>query len=510
MASASGAPRVAGAGDARPFRPLAIAPSLAITRARGSLHERLLAVDRELVRRRRALAPAPAARARVAGRVDRGALRGGVSRALAPALNDTVSFHVRDINTDVDCTQGFRVSARAVYVGRRAIVFEDVDAPLAGTMDAFFQRIGEEFDGTTYPMLVNNFGDPLAYDDQLAGHGKVLMLFTPVLNTRFQNVAGFVSACDFFPYDTTTGPFQDLVSNEGAIFYSFVPTTTAEQGQREAFIRGVLAHESKHLASYAARFVNNAQALEEGWLEEATAQIASEIYQRSYSHSIWKRQAPYETSVGCEPPLSQVNDCTGDHPQVMLHHFSYLYDYLSSMDPRSPLDRTSAAYYGGAWSFVRWAVDQYAGSESALLTALTQTTTQLGVANISARTGVPFDDMIVRWSLASALARYPGLPISDARLTIPSWDQRGIFDGMHQHLAGATGEPAFPRSYPLVPTPMAFGPLDVRLPPLSPGAATFLELAGSPSTHQTLELRTSTGGQLGEGSGARMGVVRIR
>jgi hypothetical protein len=506
LAERRGAARAAG----RMFRARALGISEAIARASERTHERLLAVDRSIVHRRRLGTSRPVARAQVASPLVRALTQPGTSRLLAPAVNDTLAFRVRDINTDDDCTRGFTVRARTVYAGSKAIVFEDVTAPLAGTMDGFFQRIGAEFDEITYPMLVQNFGDPLAHDAQLAGHGKVLMLFTPLLNDRFQNVAGFVSACDFFPYDTTTGPNQDLVSNEGAIFYAFVPKTSSERPQREAFIRGVLAHEAKHLAGYAAKLANGTENLEEAWLEEATAQIASEIYQRTYSNSVWKQRARYETSVGCEPPLTQVNGCAGDRPMVMLHHFGYLYDYLSDRGPLSPLSSDAASYYGGAWSFVRWAVDQYASSESGMLKAMTQSTTQFGIANLVSQTGTPFDQMIVRWSLASALARYPGLTPSDPKLTVPSWDQRGIFAGMHQQLATPQGDDAFPLEYPLVPFALRYGTIDALVPYLPGGSAVFFELSGPLATSQTLELRSDNGGQLQAGNGLRVGIVRVR
>jgi hypothetical protein len=492
----------------RLFRARTLGITEALARAGERLQERLLTVDRAIMHRRRAGAARTAARARGVADAGRALAQPGASRALAPNVNDTLAFHVRDINTDDDCTKGFTVKARAVYVGTRAVVFEDVDAPLGGTMDAFFQRIGSEFDESTYPMLVQNFGDPLAYDAQLAGHGKVLILFTPLLNNQFRNVAGFVSACDFFPYDTTTGPDQDLVSNEGAIFYAFVPMTTSEQPLREAFIRGVLAHEAKHLASYAAKFASGAEDLEDSWLEEATAQIASEIYQRTYSHTMWRQRALYRTSVGCEPPLMQVNGCTGDHPQVMLHHFGYLYDYHSAADPLSPVGDDAASNYGGAWSFVRWAIDQYAGSEAAMLQAMTQTTTRYGIANLVSQTGEPFDRMLVRWSLASALPRYAGFAPADPTLTIPSWDHRDIFAGMHQQLATAAGDAAFPLPYPLVPTALHAGPLDFSIPPLPGGATAYFELSTPQPARQTIGVRAGDGGEVGKG--VRVGIVRVR
>ncbi len=502
----------------------AVRPAGAGTRARllsgawrwpGARHLRLLETDRALVRR----AGGPrAAAGRRAGPTIRRALATSAARLTTPQVSDTLELRIRDINTDQTCTRGFTVRARAVYVGNTSVVLEDVTAPLHGTMDSFYQQIGSEFDGIIYPMLRTYFGDPLAYDPQLGNVGRVLMLFSPVVNDNFGGVAGFVSGCDFFPYDTTPGETQDLVSNEAAIFYAYVPTTldpSATTGvpvnRWKAFIRGVLAHEAKHLASYAAKFANGADDLEELWLEEATAQISSEIYQRTYSHSAWKVPAPYRGSVGCEPPLTEANQCTGDHPQVMLHHFSYLYDYLSHIDGQTPVGNNVETYYGGAWSFVRWVVDHYAQSESQMLHEMTQATHEFGVDNLTARTGDSFAHLVLGWSVASALTRYAGPGVADPTFAILSWDQRDIFAGMHAQLVNTqTNQDAFPLAYPLEPVRATFGTLEFGTAFLRSGGSTYYELGASPGSRQTLAVRSADGAELPANTAVRMVVVRLQ
>ncbi|MBX6332244.1 MAG: Ig-like domain-containing protein [Gemmatimonadaceae bacterium] len=503
---------------APPFTGPRISLADAFRRVGAAKHARLLQVDRALLARRGGpRAVAARARARMARLRKVNALRTAgapVSRSIAPNLNDTLSFHIRDIDNDDDCTLGVDVKARAVYIGSKSVLFEDVNAPLKGTIDAFYQQIGQEFDDIIYPMLDTTFGDPLAWDASLGQNGKVVMLFSPVLNNSFGGVAGFVSACDFFPYDTTTGPDQDLVSNDAAIFYAYVPTTTNETDQWKAFIRGVLAHESKHLSSYAAKFANNADSLEDAWLEEATAQTSSEIYQRHYSGTRWKVTAPYLTSVGCEPPLTSANHCSGDHPQVMLHHFSFLYDYLDAADRERPIGDNSETYYGGAWSFVRWAVDQYAPSERLAFFTMTQAAHTFGLPNLLAQTGDvggdTFESMVEKWWLASALAAYPPAGVADPKLQFPSWDQRGIFAGMHDQLAvGGGNEPAFPSVYPLVPHALDLASFSLPVTLRGGGGASFYELSGSRAARRTFSVRAAGGGSLDAGSPVRLAIVRV-
>ena len=480
------------------------------------LHRDVLEADRKMVQRRGSPA---AAVARLRGRAARaGALldRGAVARAFAPQLNDTLPFHIRDINNDVGdtvCVKGFEVRARTVYVGEKTALFEDIDSPSSGQMDEFYRSIGEEFENVIYPMLVENFGDPLAFDPELGAKGKVLMLFSPVVNQNFGGVAGFVSGCDFYPYDSLPGADQNTVGNEAAIFYAYVPeNATADAIDRwQAFVRGVLAHESKHLSSYAAKFANGASALEEGWLEESTAQLASEIYQRTFSHSPWKTPTSFLASVGCEPPLTTRNGCTGDHPQVMLHHFTYLYDYLHGGSAESPIGSSADAYYGGAWSFVRWTVDQYAPSEAGILHAMTQSTTTFGLANILTRIDATFPEVVAGWSLASAVAGVSDFTPESPLLTFPSWKQGEIFARMHEELIlASTGDPAFPLTYPLVPDTASFGDFARSVSVLHGGGVALFDLRSTTAEREPIEITLSSGAPLPADSPVRTTIVRVK
>jgi hypothetical protein len=480
------------------------------------LHRAVLEADRRLVQRRGNPA---AAIARLRARAERegtAASRATVSRALTPNVGDVLPFHIRDINRDVGdtiCVTGFDVQARTVYVGEKTILFEDENSPVKGQIDTFYESIGKEFDEVIYPLLVENFGDPLAFDAQMGGKGKVLMLFSPVLNEQFGGVAGFVSGCDFFPYDPAEGPDQNTVGNDAAIFYAYVPddATMPSIDRWQAFVRGVLAHETKHLSSYAAKFANGASALEEGWLEESTAQIASEIYQRNFSHSPWKNPTSFLASVGCEPPLTARNGCTGDHPQVMLHHFSFLYDYLDGGRTETPIGSSSNAFYGGGWSFVRWVIDQYAPSESGMLHAMTQATSTFGIDNIVSRVNASFPDLVAGWSLASAVAGVTNFTPDSPLLTFPSWKQGEIFAGMHDELVlASSGEPAFPLVYPLVPDTLSFGDFTASVGFLHGGGVALFDLRSTTAERQPIQITAAGGDPLPANSPVRTAIVRVK
>jgi hypothetical protein len=419
-----------------------------------------------------------------------------------------VSLQIDNVDTDNDCTVGFLQRARVVYVSTKTVVFDDLSNPLFGQTNAEMTAMGAEFDNVTLPVETGYFGDPLALDPTLGNKGHVFIFFTQKVNT-FQGggIAGFVNSCDFFPYDTSSNPAtRDTVSNEAPIFYAYVPTSTTGTGSTSvtgwhSFVRSVLPHETKHIVSYAERIANNADAFEENWLEESTAQTASEIYGRTYEGNSWKGHAAYGTTLHCEWTN---NFCGGDHPLVMLHHYGYLYDYLSNFPNETPVAVSGGeVFYGGAWSFVRWSVDQYASDEATMLKAITQSLHQFGMDNLSARAGAAPGVLTSRFAMASAVAPYPVTP-ADPLLTFPSWQQGAIFFGLHSDSPGG-----FPQAYPLVPVFINYGGFSTT-GAMEAGGANAILLTGGQTSNQVIALTNSNGAALDPGSPIRLAIARVQ
>lgn len=392
------------------------------------------------------------------------------------------------------------ITTRTVYVGTRAIIREDVAAPLAGAMDDYFRALGAEFDATMFPVLAENFGNPLVLDPQLDANGRIIMVFTPRVNT--DGLAGFVISCDFYPRGVAAA------SNEGEVFYAFVPTDpsagypsgllTRDKWRRE--IRATLVHEAKHITSFAERFSRGA-AFEESWLEEGTALHAEELWSRGPYGSAWKGNTAYATSLYCD--VRQALAECADRPFVMLGHFTLLYDYLASVETLTPLGRSGAgdySYYGSAWAFVRWVIDQHAASDAAFLKPLVQGTAT-GLENVALQTGRPFAELIGDWSLAMAVDDYPNVSVARRELAFPSWQTRDIFESMSRDYQG------FPRAVPLATRPVTFGSFsgDVTL---RGGTAAIFELSGTQTATQLLELRSILGGA--PPANIRIAVVRVQ
>ncbi|HKV69709.1 MAG TPA: IPT/TIG domain-containing protein [Gemmatimonadales bacterium] len=365
----------------------------------------------------------------------------GPVRSIGARIGDTVLFHVPHIDRPDFCSSYDAIEARRVYTGTHAQIFEDVASPVAGQMDSVFAAVGREYDTLDYPVLLTNFGDPLVLDQLLSGVGKITMVFSPSVNQS--GALGFVTGCDFYPESVAPS------SNVTEVFYGPVPTSsgtgfgsfTPDAWKWE--IRSALIHESKHIASFAAHLAQRAPP-EETWLEEGSAVLAEELWSRTFYGTHWKGNAGYRQTLYCDVRPT-FPECTG-RPYSMFNAFAFLYEYAAASESHSPLGPTAfgdASFYGSSWSLLRWAIDQYAGSETQFIRALVQEPALTGVANLEARTGQSFARLSADWQLTLRSDGLGGFTPLDPTVTLPSWDLRNIYAGMNQDFPST-----FPTDFP--------------------------------------------------------------
>lgn len=480
-------------------------------------HAAFTAQDRELARR---LGRPQLARRRAARQLP------GAAPSLAavepPAVGENLSYRMR---RTLNSTSTFDdVDFRVVYSGTKIVILEDAASPLARTMDQEYVRLGEEFDQVMFDLLLA-FGNPLVVDSALDNNGRLLALFSPRVNAFeiagvSNQILGFVTLCDFFPREPVTLPGGEVIpacpaSNEGEVFYALVPDPAAGWtiGFWRRLMRGTLIHEAKHIASYAWRYYYDASQLEEIWLEEATAQVASELWARQmYGHG------QGEDVAWADGPLcdyAQQSSTCPDPAEGILHHFSFLYDHYASSetksildDPFGPLDRV---IYGSSWSFVRYVADNYAPDEAGLLGSLIQVQNDRGVANVAGKSGTPFSELLGMWSLASLADNYPQAILTDPRLQLPSWNSRDLFQNMSRSLRGAGGSVVFPQEWPLQVRQVQFGTFQsarADVANLRGGGFVAWELSGAQLGPQALAIRSTNGGAPPAFIG--MAIVRIQ
>ena len=483
-------------------------------------HGQMLAYDRQILRTHRAQFRA---RANTAFRstLPLGSSAGtssGISASTFAPVPLTVgamtTLKVRAMNS---CTTYDTVRARVVYVGTKSVVLEDSVGVLARTMDADLIAVGKDFDDVMYPILTTNFGDPLKVDSQTDNNGRIIMLFTPQVNSRGSGLQGFVSACDFFPPNDPQQPLP--ASNLAEVFYARVPTTATGSylnpstlpGWR-ANMRGTIIHESKHITAYAEKLSDpNGETFEESWLEEGTAQMATEFYARTkYTGASWKSNAPYATTVYCDFHPTAGGAC--NHGQFLMgDHFLEVYRYYQANETKSYLSPGSAdiTIYGSAWEFARWVTDQYATTEPGFLKPLISETHLTGLDNIENKTGHLYPELNGFFTLSLLADDYPGFTApSGAKYTFPSWNVPDIMAGLaSEHLT--VGGIAVDDPTPLNTHIVSFGSFDVTVPTLVGGSGSLFDLSGTQAGKQLLELREGSG-TLAPETPLRLAILRVQ
>jgi hypothetical protein len=434
------------------------------------------------------------------------------SLSAAPvAVGDTRTFRIVQFSTAVGasatCSNFVEITARAVYVGTKGIIYEDAAAPLAGQMDAYFTQVGQEFEATIYPTVSAYFADPLVSDQFTDADQHLNMVFTPAIPA---GVTGFVISCDLFDRNTT----DNQGSNLGENFYARVPAvagTGFSSDNPDQWLRGmrpVIVHEVKHIASHGAHLVNNARRLEESWLEEGMAFVAEEVWARDhiYPGAAWKGNMTYATTLYCDVRPTNPS-CTGK-PFVMFDHFARLYSFLDLPGTSSLFGRVADGdftFYGVSWSFIRFNVDRYATAEASYLKGITNATDVTGIANVASQSGAGRDQILGMWSLSLYLDENGAIG-QNADVKFPSWNTRDIFGGMHTDFPQSDD---FPKTYPLVPQAVAAGDFTIDHAGIHGGSFSAYDLTGLSATARTIGLSAGTTGGAAPGS-LRLVIARIQ
>jgi hypothetical protein len=483
-------------------------------------HSQLLEQDRKMFQRNRAAFRARYARSTsiLGGASASAAASSSVSSLATTPIPLTVgamtSLRVRQIGTNT-CSTYNSIRARVVYVGTKGVVLEDSVGALARTMDADLIAVGQEFDNVMYPILTTYFGDPLKVDAETDNNGKVVMLFTPQVNSQSAGLQGFVSACDFAP---PTEPGYES-SNYGEFFYARVPTAATGSflnpstlpGWR-ANMRGTIIHEVKHITAYAEKLSDpTAETLEENWLEEGTAQMAIEFYARTkYTGASWKSNARYATTVYCDFHPTAGGAC--NHGQFLMgDHFLETYRYYQANETKSYLSSgfQDITIYGSAWEFARWVTDQYAATEAGFLKALIQESHLTGLDNIENKTGHLYPELNGYFTLSLLADDYAGFSAPNgAKYTFPSWNVPDIMAGLAgEHLT--LGGVAIDDPSPLNTHNVSFGSFDVTVPTLVGGSGSLFDISGVQAGKQLLELRDGSG-TLAPETPLRLAILRVQ
>lgn len=440
--------------------------------------------------------------------------RNGITaRSLAPggttalAVGDPMSLRLRDLNTS-SCQNFLSITGRVAYVGTRSIIVEDNANELAGTIDTTYAQIGSEFDIVMWPILETNYGNPIVNDAALDNNQKVVMVFTNKVRTfSGGNLAGFVSGCDFFPQSTYAS------SNMGEFFYATAPQVAgviSDNNQNPPrwrwSMRGTIIHEVKHIVSTGERFSRNGgSAFEESWLEETTARISEELYERARYNLGQRANIGYGSAGNQAGPYCGVRACNGQARGIIRVFEELAAKWYAASHDYSPLGRINASdfsFYATGWSLVRWAIDASANTEATILKGMTQEPTKTGISNFDQYTGTTFGAALPKWTMAMVLDDYPGFAPTDATLTQPSWNLRNVFAGYDTDFAVSW------TNWPLLPLLNTFGAF-ARTASVRAGTSAIIQLSGTQSAKQLLELKAS-GSTAAAPAELRLAIVRVQ
>ncbi len=437
------------------------------------------------------------------------------SATTPPRAGDVRTFRIPNIDGNELCSDYSTITARVAYAGTRGIIWEDTAAPLAGRMDTAWARLGQEFDDVMYPVLLQYFGDPLIYDPQLDDNGRFFMLFSRKVNDFTTGVEGFVFSGDFFPR------VQCQSSDAAEMFYGRVPTDTAAGYTGNTILswrwgmRSTVIHEVKHITSYSHKLAaagSGAVNWEEQWLEESTARLAEEYYARALFGFTQTSNVTYQQSIYCERRVGPNWPECDPFPLIMGNHFGGLNTYYHNIEARSPLGRTGEgdwSFYGSGWLFVQWAIDQSGMDEAAFIKAMVDEPRATGVDNIAVRTGRSFRDLLADFSLAMAVDDHPsGFAPLRHQLTIPGWNTRNMFSGLHDDYAGTGLASTYDLAWPLATHAVSFGDFTIDVSGVRGGSTAVFSLSGAFPGGQLIELLSPAGGETPSNLG--LAVVRVQ
>jgi len=392
---------------------------------------------------------------------------------------------------DINCqaAEDFaHITAEARFVGQHAAIYQDIDAPPGGFADADFQSLGDVFDQELYDLDTRAFGA----ESDIDGNGLVIILMTPVVNSltpTAQCKTAFVTGF-FFATDLDPAFINDPRSNQGEVFYSFVPdpggTVTCDHSL-DRVRRGVpvtFVHEFQHMISYYQHvLVRGGSDTEELWLNEAMSHLAEELAARRF------------LAQGDSTRFTRF--AIGD----LINAYDYFRDpggtfLLATQGGGSLQER------GAGWLFLRWLLDQHGEN----LTRQLAETPLRGTANVEAATGRTMTQLLPEWFLANYVSDLLPDSIRPSPLTYTSWRFRTTYSSLHDQ-----AKDLFPLAFPLVPDTIRTTVGFDRSGVLRAGSGDYFLLVMNPGDPGASLAFTGPGGEpLGSETDPRLEVVRLR
>ena len=316
------------------------------------------------------------------------------------------------------CAAFTEITATVQKVGTSAIWYTDDANPTANPLtQADIDAASDLFDTFIFPFDTTFFGSPSDID----ANSKIVIVLTKEVNAT--GAAGFVYSGDLLPQSSCA------YSDEGEIFYGFVPDGTYSRSNVTDFLPVLITHEFTHNIQISRRTVIlSGGTFPASWIAEGQATFAEEVVGHAATGNMAGQD--YGATVATSgPPFWYWQGIT-----KLGYYFGYNGQGMPKVE-NSPEDCTLfgnfsgtigacnvSSFYGASWSMLRYLTDRfYSGSASSFHKDIISSNPGLrGIANIEAVTSMEFDSLFAQWGAMLYVDNWvPGAP---AELTMTSWD----------------------------------------------------------------------------------------
>ena len=236
---------------------------------------------------------------------------------------------------------------------------------------------------------------------------QVVVLVTPVVSG---NVAAFVWGGD--QIDAGSGTGECAASNQMELVYFSAPhINDISKGNYQAL--ETLVHEIKHVVSFNRRLSGSAFDLHPTWMEEGTAEIASEIASRK----AWEATGgPEQKGIVTREDFPAAGSPTTPENYGVYLRLLRSRQYLSTQPNSLVNGPPTGTYfiYGSGWHFHRFLGDTYGGASSAtdadatLFATQNSTSNPSGLVGLLTLTGKPIEGLIPEYAAAVMLSGTEG------------------------------------------------------------------------------------------------------
>lgn len=232
------------------------------------------------------------------------------------------------------------------------------------------------------------------------GNGQVVVLVTPEVSG---NVAAFVWGGDLLTAGACAASNQmELVYFNGGLINALSSSPANYQALE------TLVHEVKHVVSFNQRLTGTLFNLHPSWMEEGTAEVASEIASRK----AWAAAGgPSQNEVVTRQSFPASGKLTTPENYGVYLRLKRTEDYLSTQPNALVFAPPSGAYlvYGSGWHFHRFLGDAYGAAASApdgdgaFFKTQTSSATPSGLPGLLTLTGKPIEALLPEYAAAVML-----------------------------------------------------------------------------------------------------------